>query len=230
MDIPLKDILNWDISNWSQALNFWETEITHITKSEQKLEIALELGGREGGLSLWLSQFCNKVVCSDLENTEKTAKVLHDKYQINNISYQNISALEIPYQDHFDIIIFKSIIGGIAQGDNKDVQQKVFDQILNALKPGGMLLFAENLQSTKVHSFMRRKMNKWGDYWRYVTLAELKEFTSNFNKTTIQSNGMLGAFGRNENQKNKLGKIDKSLIDKITPSSWKYIGYGVAVK
>jgi len=43
------DIINWDISNWSKAITYREKHIPFKNKNY----ICLEVGGREGGLSLW---------------------------------------------------------------------------------------------------------------------------------------------------------------------------------
>ena len=46
----LRDIVQWDVSSWSKALLYWENNVDW-----SRIENGLELGGREGGLSLWLS-------------------------------------------------------------------------------------------------------------------------------------------------------------------------------
>jgi hypothetical protein len=43
------DIVQWDVKSWSRALDYWESNIDW-----SKIQNGLELGGREGGLSLWL--------------------------------------------------------------------------------------------------------------------------------------------------------------------------------
>lgn len=165
MNIQLiKDNIQWDVLTWSKAIAYWEKNVDW-----SKVEHCLELGGRQGGLSLWLAMKGKKVICSDLEDVELTAKSLHRKYNIENeISYEDIDATNIPYVEYFDVIVFKSIIGGIAKIGIIEVQKKVFQEIYKALKPGGILLFAENLVASPLHQFARKKFNKWGDYWRYV--------------------------------------------------------------
>jgi SAM-dependent methyltransferase len=162
---------------------------------------------------------------------KQSAKALHDKYEILNfISYQDIDATNIPYEEHFDIIIFKSIIGGIAKIGGIDMQKKVFNEIYKALKPGGMLLFAENLVASPIHQYARKKFNKWGDYWRYLSIDETKSFLANFQSLSYDTTGFSAAFGRTEGQRNILAKLDQMLLNHISPKSWKYVIYGVAVK
>lgn len=146
------DIIGWDVVNWSKALSFWERQ-TDLHKRPLK---CLELRSHKGGLSLWQAQKGHSVICSDLESPEKSAKIIHDKYPNLEISYASINALEIPYENEFDIIIFKSILGGVPRDNNDENKKIALQQIYKALKPEGKLLFAENLQATKTHQFMRK--------------------------------------------------------------------------
>lgn len=222
----LKNILQWDVNSWSTAFRFWESQIQF-----DQISSALELGGREGGLSLWIALNGKYVVCSDLLNTQKTAVPLHQEFNVSRfVRYQDIDASKIPYENHFDLIVFKSIIGGIGRNNNIQIQQKVFQQIHRALKPGGKLLFAENLIASPIHQTFRKRFVHWGDSWRYISIDELKSFLQEFSSVQIKTNGVLATFGRNENQRNFLSYFDNLIFNHIFPSSWKYIGYGVAVK
>lgn len=221
-----KDILQWDIKSWSKALRYWE-DTTHWSLVKN----GLELGGREGGLSLWLSLKGITTVCSDLSNVKETAEKLHLKYNVtSHISYQDIDATNIPYENHFDVIVFKSIIGGIGSNNNIAIQQKVFKEIHKALKPGGKLLFAENLIASPLHQWLRKRFVNWGSRWRYVSNDEMKNFLQDFSSYEIKATGVLGTFGRNENQRKFLSTLDQLLLNPICPNNWKYIVYGFATK
>ena len=222
----LKDVVQWDIRAWKKAIKYWDNNVDW-----KNVENALELGSREGGLSLWMAQKGVSTVCSDYTNSEKSAAPLHKKYNVSSkITYQDIDATNIPYENHFDIIVFKSIIGGIGKDDNIEIQKKVFEEIYKALKPGGQLLFAENLTSTKLHQEMRYRFNKWGDYWRYISLSELKDFLKPFLSYKIKTTGVLGTFGRTEKQKEILTRIDEVFFNHVFPSKWHYIGFGITKK
>lgn len=222
----LNSILQWDVISWSKALHFWQSNVEF-----PKIAKALELGGREGGLSLWLALNDKQVICSDLSNTHQTATPLHQKFGVVDfIHYQDIDASKIPYENHFDLIVFKSIIGGIGRNNNIEIQQQVFRQIHKALKPGGMLLFAENLTASPIHKLLRKRFVQWGDSWRYISLDELKSFLQFFSSFQIKSNGFLATFGRNEAQRKFLAHLDDLIFNHICPENWKYIGYGIAVK
>ncbi len=223
----LKDIIQWDSENWSQPLKYWEKI---LSGKREKLN-CLELGSREGGLSLWLALKGYLVISSDLEKAEETAKPLHQKYNLSRkIFYEDIDATSIPYENHFDIIIFKSILGGIGRFNNIEKQKEVIAQIYKALKPGGKFLFAENTRATILHHFFRKRFTNWGSSWRYVSINEMKEFLSVFKSMKMKTTGFAGVFGRTEFQKRFLGKMDKYFFNYIIPSSWKYIFYGFAEK
>lgn len=87
-----------------------------------------------------------RVICSDYEKASEKAQPLHTKYKIQQlVTYENIDATQIPYNSHFDVVAFKSILGSISRIGQNDVRQNVFDEIHSALKPNGNLLFAENM-------------------------------------------------------------------------------------
>ena len=221
-----KDIIQWDIASWSQALEYWDKKIDW-----NNVENGLELGGREGGLALWLALKGKNTICSDLSGVKATAEPLHIKYNINQlITYQDIDATNIPYENHFDVIVFKSIIGGIGRNDNYEIQKKVFSQIHKALKPGGKLLFAESLIASPLHQALRKKYVNWANAWRYVSIKEMNEFLKIFSTYTLETTGVIATFGRSDKQRNVLSKIDQLLLNKITPEAWHYIAYGIAEK
>lgn len=222
----IKDIIQWDVKSWSKALKYWEENVEW-----DNVETALELGGREGGLSLWLGLKGVTTVCSDLKNVKDTAEILHIKHGVSShVEYQDIDATNIPYENHFDIIVFKSIIGGIGSNNNYEIQKKVFKEIHKALKPGGKLLFAENLIASPLHKKLRKKFVNWGNSWRYVSIDEMHELMHDFSKVDLKTTGFLSTFGRSEKQRSLLTSVDQLGLNSLFPDNWKYICYGIAVK
>ena len=222
----LKAIIQWDIKTWGRAIPYWEAAVDW-----QGVESCLELGGREGGLSLWTALKGKKTVCSDLEDVQLTAEKLHGGYQIGNlIRYEDIDATRIPYENEFDIILFKSIMGGIGRNGNIAQQQAAFDQIYKALKPGGSLLFAENLTGSWLHRQLRKLFVRWGGSWRYVSLGEMDAFLSKFSSYELKTTGVVAAFGQGEAQRNLLASLDEAVFNTLCPSSMHYICYGIATK
>jgi SAM-dependent methyltransferase len=220
------DIIQWDVRNWSAALSFWERNVDW-----HRVQECLELGGRDGGLSLWLALKGMHVVCSDVEDNRQRAHMHHQRHTFGgSIEYAVVDALDIPYENHFDVIAFKSVLGGVGCDGRKDRQQKAVDHIYKALKPGGKLLFIENLVASPLHSFVRRKFVRWGNSWRYVTLAEMREFLRTFKNVQMGTTGVLGTFGRTERQRDVLARVDQALLNHVTPARWQYLVFGIAEK
>ena len=227
METTLRQCVEWDVVNWSKALAFWESRIDLTGKGFR----CLELGSRRGGLSLWLALKGNEVVCSDYKNPEDQASAIHQNYQYGgSITYEGIDATNIPYENSFDIVVFKSILGGIARDEKGYLKQVVVDQIFKALKPGGSVLFAENLLASSIHQLLRAKLTQWGGYWNYLSVSEVDELFGAYGSLEYRTAGFLGSFGRNEFQRNFLGKIDTWVFDWIATDAMKYIVYGLATK
>jgi len=192
---------------------------------------SLELGGNKGGLSLWLALNGSTVVCSDLENTASKAKELHRKYKVTSqIEYVDLDATCIPYEEEFDVVVFKSIIGGIGRNGNREKGKQVFNEIYKSLKPGGTLYFAENLGASPLHAFARKRFIKWGTAWTYWQLSDLAYFLEDFTSIELKTTGFASAFGRSESQRKTLARMDELILNHVVSSSWQYVAYGKAVK
>lgn len=222
----LLNYLEWDVRNWSVALDFW---LANTAKRLSGCKV-LEIGSNLGGLSYWFATQGAQIVHSNIDRVKEEAIEKHKRAGLSHlIEYEVIDARDIPYEDHFDIVVFKSVLGGVGDGD-KDAQELAIAQMHKALKPGGELFFAENAVASPLHMFLRRKMIKWGNTWRYVTIGEMREFLSPFSRSEFCSIGFAGTFGRTEAQRDLLALTDKYLFEHIMPDAWKYIIAGVARK
>jgi len=220
----LRKYVEWDVRNWAIALDFW---LANSAKQLSECSV-LEIGTNYGGLSLWLASRGAKVVCSDVQGVRKEAVELHKTSgRAHAIEYKTIDALDIPYEEEFDIVVFKSVIGVL---NDKDLQQKAVGEMHKALRKGGELFFAENLAASPLHIFFRRKMVDWGMPWRYVTIEEMNEFLAPFSEKKLRPIGFAGTFGRSESQRSLLALGDKLIFEHIVPERWKYIVAGVARK
>lgn len=220
----IKDIIQWDIENWKNCIPIWN----QVVQSPTPLK-CIELGARNGGLSLWAALNNHQVICSDIESPELSSSLLHSKYNCSNlITYSAINALSIPYKNYFDIIFIKSILGRVSLEDNK-LKQDAIKSCYNALKPGGKLLIAENLTASYLHKYTRKKFTKWGGKWNYLNLNELDVLFNDFSNFKYSTHGFLATFGRTEKQRKILGKLD-NLINPIVPKEWNYLLIGIATK
>lgn len=223
----LSNVIEWDVRNWGTALRYWARH------SRQRLDgcRALEIGGRNGGLSLWLALQGAEVLCSDVRGPGESAVALHRAYGVaDRIRYAKLDATSIPYSECFDLIAFKSVLGAIGSRGRVDRQVAALGQMHHALRQNGELFFAENLAASPVHSYFRRRKRKWGHTWRYVTVSEMLRFLSPFTHVAYHTLGFAGAFGRTESQRRLLGSLDRAFMDALVPPTWRYIIVGVARK
>lgn len=223
----LQDIVEWDVQNWRMALDFWQT---HSKQSWDQCS-ALEIGGRHGGLSLWLALHGAQVICSDVHGPTEQAREKHQRHGVSHlVQYEDINATAIPHEAAFDIILFKSVLGAIGNRSNKAAQDQAIREIYKALKKGGELFFAENLVASPLHMYFRKHYVKWGTQWEYVSIPEMEAFLSSFQSVRYATLGFSGTFGRDEKQRQFLGKLDRLGLDRLVPAHWRYIMVGVAQK
>ncbi|NRN30796.1 class I SAM-dependent methyltransferase [Photorhabdus heterorhabditis] len=223
----LNDIIEWDISSWSKCLCFW------LSKGKIDLENArvLEIGSRNGGLSLWAALNGAKVICSDLGGPNKKAYQKHKNHNLSDlITYKDINALDIPYENELDIVLSKSVIGGIGRNNNIENQKITISEIYKSLRKGGEYWFTENLLASPAHKILRSQFIQWGDEWRYVTIDDMNEFLHQFSSVEYITTGFISCFGRTEKQRKILSFFDRFLFSKIVPKKWNYIIIGVAKK
>lgn len=222
MDTTLKrDIVEWDIYNWSRALDFWESEATEFVASfieKNECPKVLDLGGRNGGVSLfWALKGCN-VVWSDIDKgSVDNAKALHDKYGVSSkVTYEFINSLDIPYENEFDIICLKSMIGAVyGECGGAEAVKQMFAKIEKALKPGGCLFIAENLEGSSLHMFLRKKLRKWGSIWHYFKVKELVDYLLAFKDVRYDCFGLIGLFGRGAFLSRLFSSFDRKFDHKV---------------
>lgn len=222
----LRDVIEWDVENWSRALAFWRRSLPRADSLE-----CLELGARRGGLSLWLALQGHRVICSDLQDNRTVAAPLHEAYGVaDRVTYEAIDATQIPYENRFDVIAFKSMLGGVAWDGDAARQARAVQSIYSALRPGGVLLFAENLRGSPLHQLLRRRFVTWNDVWRYVTIEEMLGYFTPFSNVDYDTTGFLGLLGRTPQLSRAFGKIDGAIFDRLAPRSMRYIMFGAARK
>jgi SAM-dependent methyltransferase len=220
-----RDVLEWDVVNWSVALRIWESYLPAAPCR------CLEIGSCSGKLSLWLASKGHHVVCSDRTEPDQSVQAMHESHGVAaKIEYRAVDATDIPCTDRFDVIVFKSVLGRIWALRGTEGLRRAAGEMHKALKPNGLLLFAENLRATKLHMFCRTRLAGFNEsVWKYPTLQEMLALLADFANVDYRLAGVLGAFGRSETQRTVLGLFDKAIAP-LTPKSWRYVMAGVAVK
>lgn len=190
-----REVFEWDIVNWSVAANFWEKRLTRPLNEARVLEI----GACDGGLSLWFALKGANCVCADMRDHSRDAHEKHMRYGVaHKIQYEKLDARQIPYKERFDVVAFKSVLGGARGyfGDQAHIQ--IISEILKCLKPRGQVLFAENLAACRLHRLARKHFVKWGKFWKYLELAEVPALFADFAELDFMTCGFMGALGRRE--------------------------------
>jgi SAM-dependent methyltransferase len=219
--------LEWDATTWFQALRFW------ADRSPISLQAArvLEIGGRNGGLSLWLADMGAEVVCSDLGGPSEKARLLHAASENSGrITYLDLDALKMDVEGEFDIVIFKSVLGGIGGAHGAKGQETAVNNMHRALRAGGCLLFAENLTGSRLLGALRKRFVPWGERWRYVSAKELSSWLSPFESLELRQFGTFALLGRSPRQRHVLALADRIVLDRVTPKGWRYVVAGCAQK
>lgn len=219
----LRDVLQWEVRSWSRALPLWKKHLP----PKRPLK-ALGIGEREGGLSLWMAAQGVEVVCSDLRPFPPATKELHARYGLqHSITYAQADATALPFEDaSFDVVFFKSVIGALG---SKEKQAVALEEMHRVLKPGGVLLFAENLRGSALHRWLRKRFVPWEHYWRYLDQEEDKDLFRAFAQLDEDSTGLLANLGRSEAQRDLLARVD-AVAQPLVPKGQRTIWYGAALK
>jgi len=224
----LADVLGWDVVTWSAALDHWQRYAT----VDLTCSTALEIGaGESGGLSLWLALQGCEVLCTTPGEISERVRAMHRRYGVGHrIRYGSLDALALRGDEAFDVIAFKSVLGGIGTGGKFDRQQQAIARVHAALKRGGNLLFAENLAATRAHAALRSRVGAGKDLWRYPTLREMEALLRPFTGVRTATAGFVGAWGATDMQRRLSGALDAFLCRWLVPASWQYVMLGVAIK
>ena len=223
-DLTTADILKWDVRTWSPVLDLWRGA---LGSPDRPLE-CLELGAGPGGPSLWLAAQGHNVVCSNFSSSRELATPLHSRYpEITSIQYQDVDMTDIPWESHFDVIVFRSVLGGV-RPIGVESQQIAIEQIRRALKPGGVLLFAENTRATVFHRIARRLAHRRRTGpWSYPTNRDFAGYFERFASFQLRHTGVLAMFGLTESHRAALSRADAAVFNRL-PRSWRYVTYGTA--
>ena len=226
----LTDVLQWDVSTWQKALVHWDKVLNRMRQSDDAFDNlqALDIGARDGGLSLYLARQGVNVICSDISAPSQKSQQLHRKYGVDaKVHYMEIDATAIPLADNsLDIVVFKSVLGAVGQNLGVPAIARAVSEMYRVLKPGGVLLFAENQQGSGFHRIARRCFRPWGQTWHYVSLAELEKLLSVFTEGEIETYGFFSCM---KNDFPPLVLLD-SLVCRKPSSTSHYMAFGHATK
>ena len=230
----LKDVIGWDILNWSQALRFWEPVVKRFHPKQANV---LTIGERNGGLTLWLANEGYRVICTDLHAFDKGVRGLHSSYGVGDrVQYTNVSVFDMPFPDNsFDLVACKSVIGGLklvyADESTRTLenQAKAMREIHRVLRRGGCWLGAENMCGTDLHLKTRHCAKKGKTGWRYLEVNEWPQLLAPFESFDIEYFGLLPTSSSNTIVNSAAYQLNTWLCPRV-PAAWKYISFVAAFK
>ncbi len=229
----IEDVVGWDVRTWSRAVEFWEQALqAFVSMGDDRSLDVLEIGAGPGGPSAWLAAKGHRVVTSNLDNTEQLARPLHERLGLaDRIEYRDLDLLAgLPYRGAFDVVVFKSVLGGLG-GEDSALARRAIAEIHAALKPGGLLLWAENLRGNVGHRLARgiAYRVRRARTWHYLPLGRLRSLlTGAFVDVEVRVGGVLAVLGTSERARDRLARVDQAVLDRVLPASWHYMAYGSA--
>ena len=215
--------VEWDISNWSRALEYLDQNKCMPFKGKN----ILELGGNNASLSLWVAGKGGIITCSDIVEFENQYSRKVNDIKKGSIRYEIIDALDIGPKEAYDFILFKSVLGGIGRIGSEKLQMDVMRQVHKSLKKGGEVLFIENMRGTFIHQLYRKRYGATRNGWCFPSFSDFIKMSKMFSKVKYETFGFLGSSG------NLLLKVRTTFdlkFEKIFPKNWRYIYAGIYQK
>ncbi len=198
-DAHMREIVEWDVATWRKAILYWQRTLD-ARMPDGHGKTLLEIGARHGGVSLFFAQRGFTCLCTDkIEETGfAQAKALHEKHGVSNqITYALADCTCLPYaDDSFDVVVFKSVLGHVGRDGQEQRIPLALAEMRRVLKPGGLLLFAENLEASSLHRLLRRAYVRWGKQWNYLSLDRLEKYLDVFHDVQVYTYGFFGCMAK----------------------------------
>jgi SAM-dependent methyltransferase len=225
----LAPFVQWDIPTWTRAIEYWTVQLASNPGAK-----ALEIGSRDAQLASVLSQrFDLSVVCTELYWPHANAAGLAaDAGADHRVGFCINDARRLPFPDNtFDVLLAKSVLGGIAgvAADTVGAPEglrSLLTECARVVRPGGLLLVAEGVAASSLHRRLRAT-REWNRWWHYPSLDEFTTTLSEFGTVDIHATGLVSAmvpdrFGR---AKTVISGVDEHL-SRLVPARFRYLAYG----
>lgn len=164
----IEDCSGWNRKLWADAVEF---ALERISNKFQGLS-ALEIGAGEfSSLAPIFKSHNVDIICSyyGADNRERirsgNLRRVQKKHAIGDIPLSNQDAFDL--KGKYDLIILKSVLGGLARGEDYQRIKDIIDGILSHLNEGGLLISIDN-QSNPFANCFRKKFGAGKNLWTYL--------------------------------------------------------------
>ncbi|MDE5736885.1 MAG: methyltransferase domain-containing protein [Oscillospiraceae bacterium] len=168
---------------------------------KDKKQVILDLGCGTGTLTAKLTDFCNQIIGVDSSQT-MIAKARENLKNIENIKFQVCNALDLPFEQEFDVVFSNAVFHWIANHD------MLLKNIYYALKPTGLLIceFGANGNIAIIENAFAKACKDFGyDYqskFHFPTVENFRNLLENhkfminkiydFDRPTVLKDGQQG--------------------------------------
>lgn len=170
----IEDSCGWNKKIWADAVEF---ALNFCTKYDNKTKV-LEIGASEySALSPIFSSIGYDVMCSYYDQNAYQAIIngclptVINKYGLTLPKLVQLNAWEIKNKT-FDIIILKSVIGGICRNDDYTLISNLIAKLYASLKPNGILITIDN-QENYIANCFRNLFGAGNSKWTYLNKDKL---------------------------------------------------------
>ena len=210
----------WNSTDWTEETEIID-QLMHKSAVEFSYQLLGDVNGKEllevasgnGKQALFFCKNNAKLTTTDLSSrsVEETRKILSEN-GYSQYPVHEMNAEEMSFADNtFDLVYFNSLL---MHADHN----KVIDECLRVLKPGGKLVFIETLNNW-LFKFPYRTFSPYrGSKPKYIHFNLLKKYNTKHKEFYLFSTFWLFLFYIFKNQKfvlnfyNKLSKIDNFLM------------------
>jgi hypothetical protein len=165
----VEDCCGWNRKTWADAVEFAVSQLPERLDGQKILEIG---AGKHSSISPIFSGRGAELLCSyyhqqqeDVENGR--LRFVIDKYKLAKIPVAEVNINEV--EGIYDIIVLKSVLGGVCRGDDYGRLRLIVDGLLaKNIREGGALLTFDN-GYVKLFKMLRRSWGAGRNDWTYFT-------------------------------------------------------------
>ncbi len=165
---PQTVAFDWKVASWSRLFK----EMSLMIENKATDRRVLEIGANNGELSLYFSMLGCQVMCSDINATYVVrARQLHGTWG-QHCAYFAADMRVLPLRSgSFDLVIMKSVLGGIYSRDGRDTACGSLTEIHRVLRKGGYCILLEQLEGDPLSRWFRSKRFPTRN-WHYFRTGE----------------------------------------------------------